>query len=70
VTPKFYFSGVSAGSTLNLGFQLAYAGSIAPTFTSITLTVVIKYICFFKHLYVSGNFLNWLLLFLLTSFCM
>jgi hypothetical protein len=46
VTPKFYFSGVSAGGTLNLGFQLAYAGSTAPTFTSITLTVVIKYICF------------------------
>jgi hypothetical protein len=47
VTPKSYFSGVSAGGTLTLGFQLTYAGSTAPTFTSLTLTVVLNYITFY-----------------------
>ena len=40
VTPKSYFSGVAAGGSLSLGFQLTYMGPVAPTFTSVTLNLV------------------------------
>jgi hypothetical protein len=40
VTPKAYFSGMNAGGTLNLGFQLAFAGSTVASITSITVTLV------------------------------
>ncbi len=40
VTPKSYFSGASAGSTLSLGFQLTFAGATTPSFTALVLNTV------------------------------
>ncbi len=45
-----WFSGVAAGGTLSLGFQISFNGATTPQFTSLVLTTVRT---FFFHLFVG-----------------